>query len=173
MARMPRRRWAPPWEVSIEILTKLGSLGYTLEQLDAFGTMETLPASLDSRLWTGSGKPLLSGFNTSHVVGYFTGAVTEAQLETGDVDGSQSRYVVKGVRPLVDGVSATATAKIGYRDSRAAVTSYTAFNSANRGGMIPFRLNSRFCRVVVNVAASGDWNHLIGFDLDAAPGGKL
>ena len=167
------KRWAPPWDVSIEWLTKLGSIGYTLEQLDAFGTMETLPASLDSRVWAGSGKPVLGGFNTSHVLGFFPGSTTEAFLETGSVDGGQTRYVVKGIRPLVEGTTATTTCKIGYRDSKVGAISYTAENSANRAGIIPFRLNTRYPSVYTRIAAGGDWEHLVGFDLDMATGGKL
>ena len=46
---------------------------YTLEELDAFGTVETLPYSLDSSFWTGALSLLLFGFDTGHRSGSFSG----------------------------------------------------------------------------------------------------
>ena len=46
---------------------------YTLEQLDPFGTLETLPYSLDSSYWTGTLSLLLFAFDTSHRSGSFSG----------------------------------------------------------------------------------------------------
>ena len=168
------RRWAPPWEVTIELLCKLGSVGYTLEQLDAFGTMDTLPASLDSRIWAGSGKPILAGFApTTHALGYFTGNALEAELETGEADGQGARFMTRGIRPVVAGTSATVTCKVGYRDNKAASVSYSAATSTNRAGVSPIRKNARYTRAVVTIAAGGSWSHLQGFELDQVNAGSM
>jgi hypothetical protein len=166
-------QWAPPTEVSTEFLTTLGSVGYTLEELDAFGTLETLPASLDSRIWAGDGKPALAAFNTSHALGYFTGSTMAARLETGDADGNGRRFHVKGVRPVVSGASSTITATLGYRESQNESVSYGTAMSLNRGKVAPFRKNTRHPRFRFDIAAAGGWTHATGFEPDMADGGEL
>lgn len=166
-------RWAPPAQITTEYLTKLGSIGYTLEQLDAFGTMETLPASLDSRLWAGSGKPVLAAFDSSHRLGYFTGGNLEAQLETGDSDsGDGGRFMAQGFRPDVNGSAATLTGQIGYRESRNDSVSYTSAVSAQRNYVIPAHVSARHLRVKLTIAASSDWTHAAAFDLGLRRVGK-
>lgn len=168
------RRWAPPWEVSIECLAKLGSVGYTLEQLDSFGTLETLPASFDSRIWGGSGKPILSGFaSTTHALGYFTGSNKEAEIITGDADGNGLRFMTRGVRPVVNGSSVTLTCKVGTRESKAATPTYSTETSLNRAGVAPIRANGRYTRAYVKVASGGTWEHLQGFELDQIQAGSM
>jgi hypothetical protein len=160
------QKWAPPTEVSLEFLCRLGSVGYTLEQLDGFGTMETLPASLDSRLWVGSGKPLLAAFDTLHRQGGFTGTALECSLETGDLDsGNGSRFITQGVRPDINGISAGITCSIGYRESKNATVSYTTPTALQRNLVAPARITARHPRVKVNIAAGANWTHATGFDL--------
>lgn len=166
------QQWSPPTSVSTEFLTTLGSVGYTLEQLDAFGTLDSLPASLDSRIWAGNGKPALSAFNTSHSLGFFTGSNMAAQLETGDADGEGRRFLTKSVKPYVSGNGATITNAIGYRDTQNQQTpSYTADIALNRLYKSPIRINTPFPRVRTSIAAASDWTHATGFDLEAADGG--
>lgn len=164
-------QWSPPTQVTVQFLTTLGSVGYTLEELDAFGTLETLPASLDSRIWAGDGKPALSAFNTSHALGYFTGSNLAAQIETGDADGQGRRFMVRGVRPIVSGAGATVTATLGYRDSQNAAVSYGSAMSVNRKGICPMRKNTRYPRFRFDIAAAGDWQHATGFDAEMSDGG--
>lgn len=166
-------QWAPPTSVTTEFLTTLGSVGYTLEELDAFGTLETLPASLDSRIWAGNGKPALSAFNTSHQLGFFTGSNMAAELETGDADGQGRRFHVRGVRPIVSGTGATITCKLGYRESQNEAVAYGSSVSLNRGKIAPMRKNTRHPRFVVDIAAGGDWVHATGFEPDMRDGGGL
>lgn len=166
------RRWAPPWEVSITNLTKLGSVGYTLEQLDAFGTLDSLPASLDSRVWGGEGKPVLSAFNTSHALGYFTGENTEAEIETGDVDGNGQRFLSRGIRPVANG-TCDMTCRVGYRDCKGQPVVYTPFVARNRHGVSPIRVNSRYARASIRVAQGGTWQQLQGFEFDQVTTGNM
>jgi hypothetical protein len=156
------QQWSPPTSVTTEFLTTLGSVGYTLEQLDAFGTLETLPASLDSRIWAGNGKPALAAFNSSHQLGFFTGSNMAAQLETGDADGQGRRFFVRGYRPIVSGATATVTAKLGYRETQNESVTYGSSTSLNRMKVAPMRKNTRHPRFVTDIAAASDWTHANG-----------
>lgn len=165
-------KWAPPTEVALEFLCRVGSVGYTLEQLDSFGTMETLPASLDSRIWAGNGKPLLAAFDTSHRQGAFTGATLEAVLETGDLDSNNgTRFITQGIRPDINGNSATITCSVGYRENKNAALAYTSATGLQRNFVSPHRIAARHPRVKVTIAASSDWTHAFGFDLLATQQG--
>lgn len=161
------KMWAPPQEVAIEWLTRLGSVGYTLEDLDAFGTLETLPASLDSSLWIGDGIPVLAGFSTSHAAGSFSGSNEEAIIETGDIDVNSSRVMSSSFRPLVQGTDATLTGSYAYRQTRNTAPTYAAaYATLNRELQIPFRINARHIRLLLKIAAAGNWEHAYGVDLE-------
>jgi hypothetical protein len=167
------QQWSPPTSVTIEYLATIGSVGYTLEALDAFGTLETLPASLDSRIWAGSAKPALGAFNTSHQLGGFTGASMAASFETGDADGQGERFMVRGFRPIVSGASATITGKIGYRESENESVAYSSSTAVNRGKIVPVRKSTRHPRFVTEIAAASDWTHATGIEPDLVGGGTL
>lgn len=173
MYSIPAQQWAPPTEVSLEFLTRLGSVGYTLEQLDAFGTVDSIPTSFDSKFWMGSGKPLLAAFDTNHAAGLFSGTTLEAILETGDVDIESARVFSGGIRPLVQGSAATLTAAIGYRQSRNEDVVYSNYAAMNRELVVPFRVNARHLRSLVKIAAGSTWVHAAGVDFDYGAVSKL
>ena len=161
------RRWAPPQEVSLDWLTKLGSVGYTLEDLDAFGNIDTLPASLDSRVWTGDGKPILAAFNSSHAAGTFAGTTEEAIFETGDSEEQDSsRTISYSVRPIVQGSAATVTCSYGSRPHRNTPVVYGEYAALNREYTRPFRVNARHVRTLTKIAAGGNWTHAFGVDVE-------
>lgn len=167
------QRWAPPTEVTLEFLTRLGSVGYTLEDLDAFGNVDTITTSFDSRFWTGNGTPILSAFDTSHRAGVFSGSTLEAILETGDVDLDSARLLTQSVRPLVQGSAADITCAYGYRQTRNADVQYSGYAALNRELVRPFRVNARHVRTLTKIAAGATWVHAAGCDLDAGGISKL
>lgn len=160
------RKWAPPTEVSIEVLTRLGSVGYTLEGLDAFGTLDSISTSLDSRFWMGNGKPVLSAFDTLHQAGAFAGANLEGIAETGDTESESPRLLSNAIRPLFNGNGATVTAAIGHRKSQNDNVTYEVYRGLNRNQEVSFRVNDRNLRFLVKVAAGGTWEHLIGVEFE-------
>lgn len=78
------------------------SSGYTLEDLDTFGTLDTLASSLDSAFFQG-GATQPSVFTTDYKLGAFTGSPLTATFETGELSLDGERFYVTGVRPLVTG----------------------------------------------------------------------
>lgn len=161
-------RWAPPTQISIESLCKLMSLGYTLEQLDAFGNLDTLPASLDSRVWTG-GKQLLAAFDTTHALGYFTGTNMAAELITGDFD-LQRRQRVRGARPLIDG--GVPTVALGQKNTPQDAATFTGDVAVGVDQMAPFKHDTRYASLDIKVPAAAVWTHATGFELDTVPTSK-
>jgi len=159
-------KWA---EVSLNhefIYTSL-SEGYTLEELDSFGTMETLPASLDSRIWQG-GSLVLSVFNTSHTLAYFTGTPLPATIETGE------SQLMPGQRTLVTEVwpeiSGTVCIKLGSRASFQVTPTYTGSVTTNTLGFAPFVDNNRYHRFQFCIT---DWTAAQGFKVTAEKTGKF
>lgn len=167
------KRWAPPIETSIEYLTRLGSVGYTLEGLDVFGTMDSIMTSLDSRVWMGDGKPILAGFNTSHSAGFFSGPLLEAILETGDLDLQGAMFFSKGIRPIVTGTDAVLTCAIGIRNTMNAAVTYGNYAALNRELFVPVRSNTRHIRALLKVAAGATATHLQGVDVLGMPVSNL
>jgi hypothetical protein len=63
------KRWTRAVMECEIVFNGVSQQSYTLEQLDAFGTLETLPFSLDSSYWSGAVSLLLFGFDTTHKSG--------------------------------------------------------------------------------------------------------
>jgi hypothetical protein len=156
------KRWTQITDLDLELLFNSVSIGYTLDELDAFGTMETLPYSLDSRVWTG-GNFLLSGFDSNHKQVNFTGSAMTALIETQEAQITPGRRTnVRRIRPIVDG-SGTTTIQMGTRNLLSESVSYASAASVNSNGDCPVRSNARYHRARVNI--SGGFNDAQGIDL--------
>lgn len=144
---------------------------YTLEQLDTFGTLETLPFSLDSSFWVGTLSLLLFGFYTDHKSGAFSGATLEATVETGEFNpGNGKRSIVRSCRPLIDG--GTPTVAIGGRETQQASVAYGSAVGLTPAGMAPLYQSGRYFRVRATQPAGATWGNMQGVDdLDFRPAG--
>jgi len=154
-------------DVDVEVIFSALQEGYTLDQLDSFGTMDALPYSLDSRVWMG-GADVLSGIDLSHYLGHFTGTALDATIETGE-QGSDNRALVTSVRPVVSGYSGV-TAQVGSRNLQGDSTTWSTASSINSNGECPVRVDSRYFRVRLNI--TGGFTHAVGVDALAKKGGK-
>jgi hypothetical protein len=161
-------------EISLEIVFNgVSQQSYTLDQLDTFGTMETLPYSLDSSYWSGTQSLLMFGFNTSHKSGSFSGSVLEATVETGEfnpMQGQGKRAVIRGVRPLIDGGSPTIA--IGTRETQQDGVVYGSAVGLTDAGMAPVYASGRYFRAKAVIPAGSVWTNAQGVDdLDFRPQG--
>src|SRR5262249_39733871 len=137
--------------------------GYTLEQLDPLGTLETLPYSLDSSYWTGTLSLLLFGFDTNHRSGSFSGATLEAVCETAEFNpGDGKRSVVRGCRPLIDG--GAPVVELGARETQQATVAYGAPVGLTPAGLAPVYGSGRYFRARATVPAGSIWNNMQGVD---------
>lgn len=155
-------RWSRA-EVELERLhTAATQSGYTLDQLDTVSaSLDALPFSLDSRVWTGAGRLLLAGFNTAHKIGFFNGDNLDATVDTTEAQLiPERRALVTGFRPMVQG--GTVTAQLGTRNLQSESVTWGAEIAVNAFGMCNARSNARYHRARIN--ATGDWEHIMGID---------
>lgn len=173
----PNRILAYNWELGrwskvhldVEFIYRALTTGYTLEELDVFGDMETLGFSLDSRVWTG-GRITLAGFDSSHKQGYFDGDNLGAVIETGEFAYKEGqRAFCSGVRALVDG--GTVTTALRWRDTPGGSLTTNTATSAGSDGVCPQRQAARYFRAQVNIASATSWQHAYGIEPNLKPEG--
>ena len=148
--------------------------GYTLDGLDSVNTsVDALVHSLDSRIWTGSGRMLLSGFNTSHKSGFFDSSNLAATVETGDSNIVGARKsIIRSARPIIEGTSVTPSLTLGYRNKLHEAISYTSPVAANSNGVCRFRKKARYHRARLTTVAADIWTVAQGIDdLNVTPMG--
>lgn len=133
---------------------------YTLEDLDAFGTLETLPASLDSETWQGgAGFPAV--LTADYKLASLAGDALEAVLETGAISLDGQIMYIDGVRPLIQGGAAAVT--LGTQKTLAdAVTWGTERSVTAATGKADFRSAAFFQRIRARI--TGGFTKSIGVD---------
>lgn len=148
------------------ISTSATQSGYTLDGLDVVSaSLDALPFSLDSRAYIGSGRLLLSAFDTTNKFGYFTGANLAATIETGDIQLTPwKKSMLKSLRPMVEGTSVTPSITIKSRDRMQDGYSTSSAVVTNAIGTCPFRVNARYHRAVLTIPASSTWAFAQGID---------
>jgi hypothetical protein len=154
-------------EEDVNLVFYGGTFTLTLEELDAYGDLDSLPYSLDSPAWQG-GADILSGFDQDHKFGYFNGSDLTAQIETSEIGGDNivgETYV----RPYVEG-SGTVTVQIGTRTTLAGAVSYNAATSLDDTGKADVIVNARYARARINI--SGGFTLATGVDSDLFDSGK-
>ena len=155
---------------------------HTLELLDPFGTLETLPYSLNSSYWTGRLSLLLFAFDTSHRSGSFSGATLPATVETGEFNpstllragpasGQGNRSIIRACRPLIDG--GNPQIQIGARETQQQpIVSYAPATGLTEAGLAPVYCSGRYFRVRATQPAAALWSNMQGIDdLDVRPAG--
>jgi len=158
-------RWAYA-SFSHEMIYRSLSKSYTLEGLDdVSASIENLALSLDSRAWAG-GKLLLSAFDTSNQLAFFTGTSLTARFDTGDFTPRNGQTsVLLRARPIVDGSSATITVQHGARQKPTDTVSLGSALSPNATtGNVFIREKGRYHRLRFNVAGGFDFAQ--GFEAD-------
>ena len=173
MEGAPNRMLAFKWDVGrwaemdfdAEILLRTETFGQTLEDLDAFGTLETLPASLDARIWVG-GANEFGAFDKNKILSYFTGAALDALFETGEFSGNGRRLICNGIRPITD--AATPQCSVGHRETQSAAVTYTAATSPQINGVCDQRVSARYMRARVSIPSQA-WTTISQANIRAEP----
>ena len=167
-------RWAHVQPGALDMIFSAATQqGFTLEQLDSVSaTLEGLPFSLDSAIWTGIARRLVGGFDTSHTLGFFSGAPLAATVDTTEAAPGNGRLVrVRSARPLVDGP--TPSLRLGTRNRQFDAVSWGAPVGANALGSCPLNTAARYLRGRITMPAAANWTHLMGLDdLDVKAEGR-
>lgn len=152
-------------EVDHELLRRATADGYTLETLDSISSdIDAFPVSFDDPSLT-AGATTLAIFDTEHKWSNLSGAPLAAEIETGEVNVRGMRPYIDGLRPLVDNETAV-TAALKYRNSQDAGTTPTATAYTSRGteGICFNRIEARYVRGSVKIAAGATWGHAQGVE---------
>jgi hypothetical protein len=146
-------------DTTVDYISSITTSGFTLEDLDAYGFLDSITTSLDSRLWVG-GKLLFAGVKATKIV-TFTGVNTTATFTTGDVEIGYNS-VVTLTRPQIENGSAEMS--IASRKELDDAITYSTPVAASSEGRCPMRSYGRYHRF--RMTPSGDWLYAISFDYD-------
>lgn len=150
-------------EMNVQHVVPLATPGFTLEELDTFGDLDSLAFSLDSRVWAG-GIPTLGAIDDDGYFGFFAAADMEATLTTceyGDPQGTVRE--IQTVLPMVD--CNDIYVSIGYRFARGDNVQWTSeARTSSRTGIARCRKRARYHTVKVRVPANSGWSFAQGFD---------
>lgn len=157
------KKWSSA-DTNSEYIVSLASSTIALEGLDAYGTIDTLPASLDSRIWSG-GKFLFGGADGAKII-TFTGQNSTANITVGEMEFGYNS-VVTNARAQVD--NGAVTMSIASRRELDDAVNYSATVTQNSDGRCPLRSYGRYHRIRVN--PTGTWTHAISLDVDYTQSG--
>ena len=150
--------------------TRAMAPGFTLDGLDVFGALDTLPAPLDSGNWT-AGTPTLAAFDKNHKLNFVNGPPMAPVVETSEFQPTQGRRSkIISARPLIDGGAPSVS--IGVRDRLVDAVSYGAAIAMNSIGECPQRVTGRYARAQLTLPAGSVFSQLQGVEFDVKPEGR-
>lgn len=162
-------RWAE-LDYDMLFMAAAATPGLTLEELAAiYPDLETVPYSLDSRVWQG-GRPVPAIIGSDGKLAFFEGANLEATLETGErnfIAGRQAFF--ESITPSVD--TAAAVVAIGKRQRTADARTWTPEASMMTSGRCFPRARTKLARIRVRIPAGSVWTHIQLLDVLAKPAG--
>jgi len=159
------------WSRVITTTSGVGSItttGYTLEALEltlGYTNIETLPASLDDRLWVG-GKFLFAGFKDAKIV-TFTGSNYNSEIITPDLEAGYNS-VVTLVRPQID--NGSANIKVASRKELDDNIQFGSSVTTSQEGRASVRSAGRYHRF--SISPTGNWTNATSIDVDFKPQGN-
>ena len=155
--------WWSYVEAEAELILSGFTAGYDLDTTAPYTDDDDADSdapSLDSTAFMG-GRVLMAGFDSMHQFGYFNGDSLAVTAETGEPDHPDGlRWFVDGLMPDTD--AQTVTAAVGYRNSQSASVTYSTATSPASDLYCPQRVDAKYVRARVTIAAAQTWKHLRG-----------
>ncbi|RVM15378.1 hypothetical protein [Sinorhizobium meliloti] len=165
-------------ESSTAFLFNSVSLPWTIDQLDAFVSIDNVPASFDDPIWAG-GQNMLWGMNATGAVYSFGGPTMEASIETREIqitdnipnETGADTAIVNAVCPIFEGGGGTARIQVGTKMLPNEDLTWSSLKECNsETGFAYVRSRSRYQRFRINI--SGEWTKASSLKIDAQPAGK-
>ena len=153
------QRWTSA-TTTVDRIASTSTPAVTLEGMDAYGNLDTILTSFDSRLWLG-GRLQLAGVNVAKIV-TFTGANATAYLETGDIEIPGATSAITMVKPLVDNGSGNVA--VATRRLLNETITYGSSSSSDSENRVSIRSVGRYHRL--QLSPTGSWTTAIGMDID-------
>ena len=162
------------WSYSNERATSFvdANIGHiTLEELDSYGTLDSLPYSLDSAAYnTDELQSILWAFDENHKMGAFDGSNQEAVFEMKNVHVAMPhRALIRGVMPVTD--ASGAEVAVSARERIADAESYNSYVAIEANGWSPQHVSGRVHSVKVRIPSGETWTKAIGMHVDAIQDG--
>ncbi|MGH0331025.1 hypothetical protein [Sinorhizobium meliloti] len=154
------------------------SLPWTVDQLDAFVSIDAVPASFDDPIWAG-GNSMLWGLSATGAVHSFGGPTMEASIETREIQLSDNIpnetgadiAIVNAVRPIFKGGGATARIQVGTKNLPNEDMSWSPLKECNSyTGFAYVRSRSRYQQF--RITLSGEWSSASSLEIDGQAAGK-
>lgn len=146
--------------------------GYTLDNIDGFGTLDTIAPPFDDPFWTGNAASRLMLFDKDHRLGIGGGPAFAPTLETAEMQPNEGRRAwVQMTRPLIDG--GIATVAVGHRERLTEPVIWEAPVAINALGDCPQRVTGRYLRFRLTMPAGQGFHHLQGIDIRMRPEAAL
>jgi len=160
-----------PLSVVGEYLVGISQTGITLEGLDAISaSIDAMTLSLDS--YATAVQPQIASFNSSNVLGFFSGPSTEATIESAEQGTDGRRLSIRGFRPITD--AATVYGSVSYRDTQGiAATPGSEVLINPRTGRCDMRRDTRYSRFKIRIPASTTWSFAAGVEPDLTTNGVI
>ena len=145
-------------ELNVEALTQVLTQGVTLDTMDSFGDLDSLPYSLDSPVWRG-GVPLLGIFLDDARMSFLTGDNMEARFVTTDGE-KEARTLVKGIRPHID--TRSIEIAVSAREAEGDNVIWNGYEAMADTGIIPAWASGFVARARMTVAEGATWSKFTG-----------
>lgn len=142
------------------LIVKMSSPALTLEGLSAFGTLDSLPYSLDSAAWKG-GRPRLAALDENYRFGFFDGPFLPAEVETATLTDTAS-MMVTWASPVTDALNVVMT--LGVKDRLADELAWKPPARMAASGRVPLRGRGKCLVLRVSIPAGDAWTYLRGID---------
>lgn len=155
--------------VSGEYIGSISQSGVTLEGLDTISaSIDALTQSLDS--FESASVPEIAAFNSSHILGLYSGSSIEATMDTAEIGGDGQRLFSPGFRPITDAPTVYGSLKC--RETVRGTVTQTAESLVDSVGICQQRKTARHMRAQTRIPAGTVWSFASGVEMDARPVGK-
>jgi hypothetical protein len=152
---------AVPADITVTALAQILTTGVTLDTMDSFGDLDSLPFSLDSPIWRG-GSSLLGLFGTDRALSAFSGVPMAATFVTNDGE-QPARLTIKGIRPHID--TRSITAEIATREAEGDAVTFGPVEVMEDTGVISTWASGWLARARLRVAAGANWSKMTSMDV--------
>ena len=160
------RKWTI-CETDSTFVATAATTGVTLEGLDAYGTVDSIGTTWDSRLWAG-GKFVFAGIQGSKLI-TFTGAPKEGYVTTGDL-GNGNQSIVMLAKPKID--NGAGSVSVASRQLLNEVPVFSTAVASDAEGRVSLRSSGKYHRVRVYPTGS-NWDIAVGTEVDiVSQGGR-
>jgi len=147
------------YTLPIYVMGQISTPGYTLEDMDAFGPLDSINTPLDDRFWQGSA-PLFLAIGLGKLPMLLSGPNMLAQFTTGTVNSAQS-MLVRSATPVTDGPM---TVALGVKDKLSDTLTWKPAVATQPSGRAPLWGRGKNVAFNGEIAASSDWTYATGID---------